>query len=316
MLGHDVDGFNRWEAGQQLAVRAYENLRDGGATEALQAWCDTLSKLFGSDAIDDALLADLLTPPGEIELAERESVVDPQQIHQLRQTLQLQLATRIGADVLHRRYEDLAAQTSAALDPLSQARRRLKRRTLELLALVDSEAASRLALAQYDNAPSMTDRLAALAVLLRGGPAQAAPALLHYRERYAENALAMDKWFMVQAQTPGSDAINHVQALESDPAFTLKNPNRVHALLGAFVRGNPTGFHRADGAGYRLLADRLVQIDALNPQLAARIATAFNGWQRLEPGRREAAHAAIAALARHENLSRNLTEIVDSVFKH
>ena len=316
LLGHDVDGFNRWEAGQQLAVRAYENLRDGDATEALQAWCDTLSKLFGSDAIDDALLADLLTPPGEIELAERESVVDPQQIHQLRQTLQLQLATRIGADVLHRRYEDLAAQTSAALDPLSQARRRLKRRTLELLALVDSEAASRLALAQYDNAPSMTDRLAALAVLLRGGPAQAAPALLHYRERYAENALAMDKWFMVQAQTPGSDAINHVQALESDPAFTLKNPNRVHALLGAFVRGNPTGFHRADGAGYRLLADRLVQIDALNPQLAARIATAFNGWQRLEPGRREAAHAAIAALARHENLSRNLTEIVDSVFKH
>jgi aminopeptidase N len=96
----------------------------------------------------------------------------------------------------------------------------------------------------------------------------------------------------------------------------LKNPNRVHALLGAFVRGNPSGFHRTDGAGYRLLADRLIQLDALNPQLAARIATAFNGWQRLEPTRREAAHAAIAALARQENLSRNLTEIVDSVFKH
>jgi aminopeptidase N len=107
-----------------------------------------------------------------------------------------------------------------------------------------------------------------------------------------------------------------VRALEHDPAFTLKNPNRVHALLGSFVRGNPSGFHRADGAGYRLLAERLIQLDALNPQLAARIATAFNGWQRLEPTRREAAHAAVASLARHETLSRNLTEIIDNVFRH
>jgi aminopeptidase N len=187
---------------------------------------------------------------------------------------------------------------------------------LELLELVDSAKAFSLALSQYKNAPAMTDRLAALAVMLRVEPSQAAPALQHYRERYADNALAMDKWFAIQAQSTAANALDRVRTLESDPAFTLKNPNRVHALLGTFVRGNPSGFHRADGAGYQLLADRLIQLDALNPQLAARIATAFNGWQRLEPKRREAAHAAIAALAREENLSRNLTEIVDSVFRH
>ena len=169
---------------------------------------------------------------------------------------------------------------------------------------------------QYASAPAMTDRLAALAVLARDETGLAAAPLLHFRERYADNALALDKWFALQAHNTTGDPLARVQMLERDPTFTLKNPNRVHALLGAFVRGNPSGFHRTDGAGYRLLAERLVQLDTLNPQLAARLATAFNGWQRLEPQRREAAHACIAALARRGDLSRNLAEIIDSVFRH
>jgi aminopeptidase N len=120
----------------------------------------------------------------------------------------------------------------------------------------------------------------------------------------------------VQAQLPGDVALERVLLLERDPAFTLKNPNRVQALLGAFVRGNPSGFHRIDGAGYRLLAERLVTLDALNSQLAARLATAFNGWQRLEQQRREAARSAIAGLTRHGTLSRNLAEIIGNVLNH
>jgi len=313
LLGHDADGFNRWEAGQQLAARAYENLRDGGTSDALQAWCDSLALLFNNATIDNALLADLLTPPGEIELAEREKAVDPQHIHELRQSLQQRLAERLGAAALHQRYQALAAHTNAELDAANQGRRRLKRRVLELLELVDHTGACVLAEAQYLDAPGMTDRLAALAVLVRGNAPEAAPALLYFRERYADNALALDKWFAVQAQLPGDAALDRVLALENDPAFTLKNPNRVQALLGALVRSNPSGFHRVDGAGYRFLAARLVTLDALNPQLAARVATAFNGWQRLEPRRRVAARAAIAELAGHSGLSRNLTEIIDSV---
>jgi aminopeptidase N len=316
LLAHDVDGFNRWEAGQQLAARAYENLRDGAANDALLAWCDALALLFDNDAIDDALLADLLTPPGEIELAERETAIDPQRIHDLRQALQQQLAERLGADALHRRYAALAAHTNRELDALSQARRRLKRRVLELLNLLDREGACELAVTQYHQAPGMTDRLAALSVLVRCNAPQAAAALRDYRQQHAGNALALDKWFAVQAQLPGEPALARVLELEQDPTFTLKNPNRVQSLLGAFVRGNPSGFHRADGAGYRLLAERLVTLDGLNPQVAARLATAFNGWQRLEPHRRAAAHEAIAGLAGQEGLSRNLTEIIDSVLNH
>ena len=288
----------------------------GSQRPALQAWCDALMQLFNNEAIDDALLADLLAAPGEVELAERETSVDPQRIHSLRQGLQQRLAERIGAAALHRRYQALAGHTNLQLDATSQAQRRLRHRVLELLDLVDSAGARQLASAQYQDAPGMTDRLAALAVLVRGNAAQAASALRHYRERYADNALALDKWFAVQAQAPGDAALDRVLMLESDPAFTLKNPNRVQALLGAFVRSNASGFHRADGAGYRFFAERLVTLDALNPQVAARLATAFSGWQRLEPRRREAARAAIAELAGRGGLSRNLTEIVDSVLKH
>ncbi|HET6553775.1 MAG TPA: aminopeptidase N [Dyella sp.] len=313
LLRHDPDGFNRWEAGQQLAARAYDNLRDGHDTSALDAWCDALAALFDDDAVDAALLADLLTPPGEIELSERERQVDPAHVHTLRQQLQEHLALRIGQQALQRRYEALATHTSLALDALSQARRRLKRRVLELLSRIDPWTAHALATLQYDNAPGMTDRLAALAVLVRGDAPQARAALTHFRARYADNPLAMDKWFSVQTQLPGALVLERVRMLEADPAFTLKNPNRVNALLGAWARGNPDGFHRPDGSGYQWLAERLKQLDAINPQIAARLATAFNGWQRLEPARRALARAAIDGMAAQPGLSRNLAEIVQSM---
>ncbi|TAL91842.1 MAG: DUF3458 domain-containing protein, partial [Rhodanobacter sp.] len=316
LLAHDPDGFNRWEAGQLLATRAYENLRDGAAGDARQAWCDALARLFNAGDLEDALLADLLTPPGEIELAERESDVDPARIHELRQALQRVLAERLGADALEQRYRALAAQATIALDAPSQARRRLKHRVLELLQLCDNEQAHQLAATQYRSALGMTDRLAALAVLVRGQAAAGDQVLLDYRQRYASNALALDKWFAVQAQNPGKVALPRVMRLEKDAAFTLHNPNRVQSLLGAFVRGNPSGFHRPDGAGYRYLAERLVTLDSLNPQVAARLATAFNGWQRLEPGRCALAQAAIMELAGHAGLSRNLSEIIGTVLTH
>jgi aminopeptidase N len=271
--------------------------------------------LFAHNDVEPALLANLLTPPSEVEWAEREASVDPARIHALRQQLQRQLAERIGAEALHQRYLALAGEASLSLDAASQARRRLKQRVLELLCLIDPGVAQPLAATQYASAPGMTDRLGALMALLRSDAAQAPAALAHYRQRYADNALALDKWFMAQAQVPGETALDRVLTLERDASFTLKNPNRVQSLLGAFVRANPSGFHRADGAGYRFLAERLVQLDALNPQVAARLATAFNGWQRLEPGRREAARRVIEDLANREGLSRNLREIVANVRK-
>jgi aminopeptidase N len=313
LLRHDVDGFNRWEAGQQLAAQAYDALRDGNRTQAVQAWCDALVALFTDDNIDDALLADLLTPPSEIELAEREQDVDPARIHDTRRALQAVLAERIGANALAARYRALAAQADDGLDAASQAGRRLKQCVLELWQRVDSAAAQAAAAVQCAQARTMTDRLAALALLVHSESADAPVALAQFRARHGNDPLAMDKWFAVQALVPGEGALARVQALAADPAFTLKNPNRVRALLGGWSRSNLSGFHRADGAGYRYLADRLRELDALNPQIAARLATVFNGWRRLEQGRREQARGVIASLAAESALSRNLGEIVRSM---
>jgi aminopeptidase N len=315
LLTHDADGFNRWEAGQQLAALAFDNLHGAADGSACKAWCDALAALFENPTIDDALLADLLTPPGEIEFADRQSEVDPAKIHAQRQDLQRRLAQRIGATALHDRYQTLSTGTNQQLDARSQAQRRLKRRVLELLALIEASQAHALAARQYDTAPGMTDRLAALGVLVRDRAAQAPALLADFRQRYADNPLALDKWFAEQAKLPGEAALASVMSLENDPAFTLKNPNRARALLGTFASANPSGFHRTDGAGYRLLAERLAQLDALNPQIAARLATAFNGWQRLEPVRREAAHSALQSLASREGLSRNLSEIISNVLQ-
>ncbi|HEY4093232.1 MAG TPA: aminopeptidase N [Luteibacter sp.] len=314
LLRHDADGFNRWDAGQQLAGLAYDEYRDGKPEgPAVVAWTAALAGLFADASIDDALLAELLTPPGEIELVERQPERDPERIRTVRQGMLRALAQAIGVGTLKGRYESLRANTSAGLDASAQSQRQLKRRVLDLLALVDAAGAVALAKAQYDEAPGMTDRLNGLATLAVTDAEAAAQPLAHFRKRYDGNALALDKWFATQAQWPGEGALARIQALEGDAAFTLKNPNRVQALIGTFARANPTGFHRADGAAYRWLADRLVAIDALNPQVAARVATAFNGWRRLEVARRDAAHAVVAELAARNDLSRDLTDILARV---
>jgi aminopeptidase N len=316
LLTHDPDGFNRWEAGQHLAFLAFESLNGTSGDEACRAWCDALAALFDAHDIDDALLADLMTPPSEIEFADRQNEVDPGKIHAHRQALQQHLAMRIGVAALRDRYRSLHADRTLRLDATGQAQRRLKRRVLELLALIDANEAYPLATAQYESATGMTDRLAALGVLVRQRAPQAVQALAHFRARYADNPLALDKWFTVQALVPGDDALAIVHSLEKDSAFTLKNPNRARALFGTFANNNPSGFHRTDGEAYRLMADRLAQLDALNPQIAARLATAFNGWQRLESVRREKARTALMGLAQREGLSRNLSEIVGNVLQH
>ena len=311
LLRHDIDGYNRWEADQQLASRAFDGLHDGNDDSALASWTETLGALFDDTDLDPALLAELLTPPGETELSERVDAYDPQAVHDARRRMQQALADTMGAKALKARYDMLHAQRGVDLSGPAQARRRLKRRVLELLCLADAEVACTLAKDQYAQASDMSDRLAALRCLLRLGGTAGDEAAADFRQRFDGQPLAMDKWFASQAAVPGEDALARVQGLMGDAAFTLRNPNRVNSLLGSFARMNPTGFHRADGEGYRFLTAQLAELDALNPQVAARLATAFNGWRQLEPGRREHAHQALAELSAKGGHSPNLGEIID-----
>jgi aminopeptidase N len=258
LLQHETEGFDRWNAAQQLAARAFdESFAGDGAHAATEAWLAALEKLFGARAdIDPALLADLLTPPSELELGARHAPFDPDAVHAARDALENALANRLGASLAYV-YRELHAGESGALDPQAAARRRLKARVLTLLVRHDAGTGAELAFTQCHDAHGMTERLAALTALVRSEAPQAGEALRMYRKRFDGDALTLDKWFMLQATVPAHATLERVQALESDPAFTLANPNRVHALLGAFARANPVAFHRPDGAGYRYFADKL-----------------------------------------------------------
>lgn len=309
LLGHDSDGYNRWDAGQQLAARAFDAVLAGDpAPAALAAWHEALAQLFHDPGIDGALLATLLTPPGEVVLAERHEQNDPAATHSAREHLLASLADHLGADTLAARYQKLHTPGDASMQADSQAGRSLKQCLLNLLARIDAPRATELARAQYADAATMTERLGALETLLRldTGDTESAD----FRQRFANQTLVLNKWFSAHARVPGEGALARIEALLADPDFTLRNPNRARAVLGVWAQGNPSGFHRADGAGYRLLAKQLTAMDTLNPQLAARVATAYNGWKQLEPVRREAAHAALAELLAGGKLSENLGDIV------
>lgn len=312
LLRHESEGYDRWNAAQQLASLAFDAaLRRDAMNPALHVWLEALAQLFGADpaSLDQTLVAELLTPPSATELGARHDPLDPDAVHTARETIEQALAKRLG-DALLVRYDALHARESGALDAQAQSRRRLKARVLSLLLRLDPETGGALAYRQYDGALSMTDRLSALAALVRARAALAGDALRDFRARFDGKPLALDKWFAMQAQAPAHDTLDRVRELTADTAFDWRNPNRVQALPGAFARGNPVGFHRPDGAGYRYIADKIADIDALNPQNSARLAKAFESWHRLEPTRHAAAQASLDALARRPGLSRDLTDLL------
>ncbi|MGH8115214.1 MAG: DUF3458 domain-containing protein, partial [Rhodanobacteraceae bacterium] len=311
LLQHETEGFDRWNAAQELAGRAFDETLAGKRERmATNAWLDALVRLFAerTQSRDPALLADLLTLPSELELGMRQSPFDPDAVHAGREALENALAQRLG-NALSETYHQLHAGESGSVDQDAVARRRLKARVLALHVRFDATSGAGLAFAQFVEAPAMTDRLAALAALMRSGAPQAEGALRMYRERFDGDALTLDKWFMLQATQPEHATLERVQTLEADSVFTLTNPNRVQALLGAFARANPVAFHRPDGAGHHYLAGKLAEIDAKNPQLAARLAKAFEDWPRLEPGRRTSAEATLRELTQGRH-SPDLTEIL------
>ncbi|MGH8213545.1 MAG: aminopeptidase N C-terminal domain-containing protein, partial [Rhodanobacteraceae bacterium] len=181
---------------------------------------------------------------------------------------------------------------------------------LSLLWRLDAATGATLAVAQYRNAQTMTDRLSALSALVRVDK-QSDEALHDFRMRFEAKPLALDHWLALQARIPRRETLERVRALEQDSAFDLRNPNRVQSLLGAFARGNPVAFHRPDGEGYRFLAAQLVRIDALNPQNAARLAKAFENWGTLEPKRRAVAQSTLAELNGRPGVSRDLADILE-----
>src|SRR5690606_6649177 len=216
-----------------------------------------------------------------------------------------------GRAEFERLYASLEDKGPFSPDATGAGRRALRNMLLEYISAAAADP--HIALRQFHAATNMTDRAAALMVLAHrfAGTEAAGEALAAFEKRYGDNPLVLDKWFQIQAMTPGAGTVDLVRSLMEHPAFSMANPNRVRSLVGTFGSANQTGFNRADGEGYRFYARTVLELDKDNPQVAARLATAFRSWRSLEPGRREHARKTLAEMAAVKGLSRDLRDIVE-----
>jgi aminopeptidase N len=309
---HDSDPFNRWQALQTLATallvdntaaaRAGEPRHDQGLVDALDAVLD-------DRALEAAFAAQAIALPSEADVArEIGRDVDPDAIFTARSALRATLG-RALSDKLRASYERLADRGSYSPDAVSAGRRALRNACLDLLAATGERRSIELAARQFTAADNMTARMAALATLALHDVPERTTALEDFYRRFESDPLVIDKWFSLQAMIPEPATLDRVQALTHHSAFTLANPNRVRALIGAFAQSNQTQFNRADGRGYRFLADTVLALDGRNPQVAARLIGAFKSWRALEPVRRACAEAALRQVAAAQSLSRDVADM-------
>lgn len=313
LAGHDPDPFNRWEAAQQIALAmlcsATGAARQGQEPSFDPRFAEELGRLAGDDGLDPAFRALALSLPSDADIAQAIGRdVDPDAIHAARRGLMAHLGGRIGALVVD------AANRCPARQPYFPDAEDAGRRAFAHAAwglqvaggiLTGSDLAR-----TYQSSENLTDRLAALRILVHYGLEGAEAVLQSFYDRYRDNALVLDKWFAVQATAPVHEALETVQRLSADPAFSLTNPNRVYALMRSFAAANPVGFNRPDGAGYHYLAGIIGELDGHNPSVAARLATAFRSFRMLEPSRRSHAESALRTIQASDRLSRDVGDIV------
>ncbi|HZT26054.1 MAG TPA: aminopeptidase N [Pseudolabrys sp.] len=315
LAAHDSDPFNRWQALQTISMRLLignvARIRAGHAPLSDDKLISALAAVLEDPALEPAFVALAMLPPSEADIArEIGRNIDPDAIFQARMTLRAEVGERL-APALSVIYERMTVGGGYSPDATSAGRRALRNVALDLMAATGQRAAIARAAAQYQSADNMTDRMTALGTLSLHNVPERAQALADFYKRYSADALIIDKWFSLQAMIPEAGTLDQVRALTAHPAFSFANPNRVRALVGAFSAGNPTQFNRADGAGYDFIAGTVLALDPKNPQLAARLATAFRTWRTLEEGRRLKAEAALTRIKAAPNLSRDLADIVE-----
>ena len=321
LFSYDSDPVNRWEAGQRLASARLVSLSAavaaGTALDLDATFIDAMRTILLDEALDASFREQALLLPSDTMIAEKQAVVNPQAIHAARQFVRATIGAGLRAE-LTAQYQANLTPGAYSPDALPAGRRALKNLALSYLAAAPDAAAIALAQAQFDGAGNMTDRIAALAALIHAGPgaADAAGAALgaFYRD-FEHEALVIDKWFAIQAAAPGND-VNAVRALMQHPAFTLKNPNRARSLVFTFCAGNPSQFHAPDGSGYAFWAEQVIALDALNPQVASRLARSMDRWRRYAPALQVQMKQALQQVANLKTLSNHVREVVSKALAH
>jgi aminopeptidase N len=309
----DTDAFNRWDAGQQLACRVLLTMIDSDralwsshAIPVVKA-CARLIKEFSQEA---DLCAEMLVLPSEKYLAEFLTEVDVHKIRNAREFLKFEIAAETKSD-LAACYKRLENNADYQIDTTSMANRRLRNICLNYLLCLEKDEYFELCLSQFENADNMTDQMACFAGIIHYPGAIKDQIVEAFYSQWSETALVVDKWFSVQGGSYGAGALNNIIVLFDHSAYSLKNPNRARSLLGGLI-GNSSAFHQIDGAGYRFVADKLLELDQINPQVAARMANAFLNWRKLTPGLSQKVRSEMQRMLEQGGLSNDLNELLNT----
>jgi len=314
LFANDDDAFNRWEAIQKIYVRHIldKKLLD---TDTLKA----LEDLLLDPHIDPAFKELVFTLPAESYLYEQVAVIEPQELHYARRSIRAQLANSLQNHWLHI-YQTMNSDAAYSPDPKSMGQRSLKNLALQLLAESAHASSTTLLQEQYTQANNMTDRYGALSAMVQFNHPQTDHYLADFHQRFSHDALVIDKWFMLQAtRQPMLDGsrplLDDIQYLRRHPDFQIKNPNRVRSLIHAFCMNNHAGFHIASGASYPFWAEQVIELDSINPQVAARLARALDRWQQFASPYREKMESALKSVAAHQQLSADVSEIIQKALQ-
>lgn len=301
LLMHDGDGFNRWNAGQQLAMEILLNNKP--ATLLIDAW----RQLLQMGVHDNAFLAELLTLPSEVYLGEQMAVIDIDAIHHARQTLRKEIAKQLQQEFL-----DIYKQYSGFIytnDAQSISNRRLKNVCLSYLLCLQEPMMDALALQQFQQTDNMTDAISALSLLVNRDAPSTETVLKMFYQKWQSDNLVIDKWLAVQACSELPGTLQRVKTLMQHSAFTIKNPNKVRSLIGSFCMNNLVQFHALDGSGYAFLAEQVLVLDKLNPQIAARLLTPLTQWRRYDAKRQNLQRTQLEQIAKTVGISKDVYEI-------
>ena len=312
LFAFDSDSFNRWEAGQRFAtgviLKLVAEIQAGNTPQVPVNLVHAFRTVFHDADLDSSLKSYALRLPDETTLGSEMNVIDPDALHQARE-----LCVHAIASALRTEFESLYSELKDPGEYRPEAgpigRRRMRNLCLGYLCSLKEESTTQLVEAQYQNATNMTDKMAAVACMSAHEGEARQRVLDHFYDSFKEEALVVDKWLAVQSASPNKNALEEVIGLLEHEGFDYKNPNKVRSLIRTFT-GNQLHFHRADGSGYRFIADQIIKLDALNPQVAARIAGAYAQWQRFDENRQQLMVGQLVRISQVNGLSKDTSEIV------
>jgi aminopeptidase N len=313
LMAHEPDPFCRWEAGQRMATRIILALitdwQEGKELSLAPAFAEAFGSTLTGGHGDSAFLAEMLALPSEKYIAELMAVIDPDAIHAVRQFVIRSLAALFRDQLLAIR-ENCLGRAPFAPDDGRAGERRLANICLSYLMTLGEQAIIDLCLDQYQRGDNMTDTMGALAPLASSPCPERVPTLADFYRRWQNDRQVVDKWFMLQATSTLPETLAEVRALLEHPAFEIANPNRLYALVGAFCQNNPVRFHEPSGAGYHFLAEQLLRLIPINPQVSARLLAPFTSWRRFSDRRGSLMRQELKQLREISSLPRDVYENV------